>query len=332
MAFWLSFFNLFIKKIKPFLFFKWPIYQSLCKAKSKILKRHQKLAKAFSLIELSIVILIIGILVAGVTQSSRLVKRIRLLTAQNITNSSPVPTIKDLALWYEATLEKSFNDAEEQDLGELTMWYDNNPQATYKLNAFPPLTNNRPKFIENGINGLPSVRLAGVDDYLRVDQVGISGPQLTYFIVARRIAWVQDSSIINGTGPSGNDWNTTESFTGFYEGGGGGMIPGRNSGLLCLAMLGSHPGNGNSFIANSIFNGSTNIAYINGTGYTPANSTGNFNITQIHIGPRIAGGNPYIYYNADIAEIIFYSRALNTEERKAVEQYLSRKWAIKIAS
>ncbi|MFM7620060.1 MAG: type II secretion system protein [Alphaproteobacteria bacterium] len=299
---------------------------------SRILKRHQKLAKAFSLIELSIVILIIGVLVAGVTQSSRLVKRIRLLTAQNITNSSPVPTIKDLALWYEATLEKSFNDTEEQDLSELTMWYDNNPQATYKLNAFPPLTNNRPKFIENGINGLPSVRLAGVDDYLRVDQVGISGPQLTYFIVARRIAWVQDSSIINGTGPSGNDYTNVESFTGFYEGGGGGMIPGRNSGLLCLAMLGSHPGNGNSFIADSVFNGSTNIAYINGTGYTPANSTGNFNITQIHIGPRISGGNPSIYYNADIAEIIFYSRALNTEERKAVEQYLSRKWAIKIAS
>ncbi|MFM2200490.1 MAG: hypothetical protein RL769_545, partial [Pseudomonadota bacterium] len=41
--------------------------------------RHQ----AFSLIELSIVILIIGILVAGVTQSSRLVNQIRLSTAQS---------------------------------------------------------------------------------------------------------------------------------------------------------------------------------------------------------------------------------------------------------
>lgn len=191
----------------------------------RIVNNNHKSFKAFSLIELSIVILIIGILVAGVTQSSRLVKRIRLVTAQNITNSSPVPTIKDLALWYESSLDRSFNDAEEQDLGELTMWYDNNPQTTNKINAFPPLANNRPKYIENGINGLPSVRLAGVDDYLRADQVGIFGPQLTYFIVARRIAWVQDSSIINGTGPSGNDYTTIEGFTGFYEGGGGGMIP-----------------------------------------------------------------------------------------------------------
>ena len=40
---------------------------------------------AFSLIELSIVILIVGILIAGVTSSSRLVKRMKVITAQNLT-------------------------------------------------------------------------------------------------------------------------------------------------------------------------------------------------------------------------------------------------------
>jgi len=57
--------------------------------------------KAFSLIELSIVILIIGILVAGVTSSSRLVKRMKIITAQNLTTSSPISSIKDLIFWYE---------------------------------------------------------------------------------------------------------------------------------------------------------------------------------------------------------------------------------------
>lgn len=37
--------------------------------------------KAFSLIELSIVILIIGILVTGVTQSSRLVRQMKIASA-----------------------------------------------------------------------------------------------------------------------------------------------------------------------------------------------------------------------------------------------------------
>ena len=44
----------------------------------------KKLVKAFSLIELSIVILIIGILVTGIVQSSRLVNQMKLQTARNL--------------------------------------------------------------------------------------------------------------------------------------------------------------------------------------------------------------------------------------------------------
>jgi len=44
----------------------------------------------FSLIELSIVILIIGILVSGVTQSSRLIRQIRIQSARNLTVNSPI--------------------------------------------------------------------------------------------------------------------------------------------------------------------------------------------------------------------------------------------------
>ena len=69
---------------------------------------HKNIKKAFSLIELSIVILIIGILVAGVTQSSRLVSQFRLLSARNITQSSPVHSIKDLLIWLETTSTKSW--------------------------------------------------------------------------------------------------------------------------------------------------------------------------------------------------------------------------------
>ena len=64
--------------------------------------------KAFSLIELSIVILIIGILVAGVTQSSRLIREFKLTTAKNLTRNSPVSSIKGLYFWFETTSESSF--------------------------------------------------------------------------------------------------------------------------------------------------------------------------------------------------------------------------------
>ena len=52
--------------------------------------------RAFSLIEISIVLLIIGILVAGVTQSSRLISQSKINSARAMTQSSPVSSIKIL--------------------------------------------------------------------------------------------------------------------------------------------------------------------------------------------------------------------------------------------
>lgn len=46
--------------------------------------------KAFSLVELSIVVLVIGILIAGITQATSMVRKYQLQTAKNITINSPV--------------------------------------------------------------------------------------------------------------------------------------------------------------------------------------------------------------------------------------------------
>ncbi len=51
-------------------------------------------------------ILIIGIIVAGVTQASRLVREFRLSSAQNLTKSSPVSGIGGLSLWFDAVSDK----------------------------------------------------------------------------------------------------------------------------------------------------------------------------------------------------------------------------------
>ena len=64
--------------------------------------------KAFSLVELSMVILIIGILIAGVSQGIDLYQDMRLATARSLTQNSRVNRIEDLTMWFEATSEKSF--------------------------------------------------------------------------------------------------------------------------------------------------------------------------------------------------------------------------------
>jgi prepilin-type N-terminal cleavage/methylation domain-containing protein len=74
-----------------------------------IKKYHIK--KAFSLIELSVVVLIIGILIAGITQSSRLVRAMKLNTARSLTRSSDVNSIRNLTAWFDSTAEGVFSSS-----------------------------------------------------------------------------------------------------------------------------------------------------------------------------------------------------------------------------
>ena len=128
--------------------------------------------KAFSLVELSVVILIIGILIAGVTQSGRLIRQIKLSTARSVTSSSDVTSIRDITAWFEATSEGVFTDSngntDVEDKATIKAWRDVNPQKS--TGDKPTLTDlggtgTEPKYISSGINGIPSVYFDG-GDYL----------------------------------------------------------------------------------------------------------------------------------------------------------------------
>ena len=67
--------------------------------KKKLTKKFKNrfIKKGFSLVEISIVLLIVGILISGITTYSRLVKQMKLSAVKHITAASPVPAIKGLA-------------------------------------------------------------------------------------------------------------------------------------------------------------------------------------------------------------------------------------------
>jgi type II secretory pathway pseudopilin PulG len=285
--------------------------------------------KAFYLIELSIVILIIGILVAGVTSSSRLIKRMKLITAQNLTRNSPVSSIKDLSIWIESALDESFDNNEEADGANITNWYDINPQTSFKFTVNQSNLANKPVFVEAGINGIPSIKFDGnSSDYMLLPNYNFSNNKITIFLVTNRIIGNDSgTATLDGVDPAyGNDWADPGSIqiwevsSQFKAWKGGGSFP--------LSFF-THPGNGVPYIASVTFDGTNNLVYLNGTASSPVAYSGNISLKNLYIACRYLGG-PTIFYSGYISEVIIFSRLLNTEERKSVETYLSKKYAIKV--
>jgi len=284
--------------------------------------------KAFSLIELSIVILIIGILVAGVTSSSRLIARMKVITAQNLTRNSPISSIKDLSVWYETSLDESFDNAEESDDSLISTWFDMNPQSTFKVNALQANVGNKPKFKVNIFNGLPGILFNGSSNFLLANSVGINGKGLTIFLVAKRNAYSSPSGIMSGLMVGGTDDFAAGCFQTFYD---------QNSAQYFTVSTGTwfsvvsqpSPADNTPFISSTIFNGSNNISYLNNFVGTTVNGSPTFLVDRLYIGSRFTGNNVNSYFNGYIAEIIIYNRGLNTEERIAVTAYLSKKYNIK---
>ncbi len=124
--------------------------------------RKVKKISAFSLIELSIVVLIIGILVAGVTQATSLVRKMRLQTAKSLTASSPVHGITDLALWLETSSDEGLSSDQTNDGSPVYRWKSiGNQQTSPQYYAIKNSAANVTYKELSPIGSLPSIYFSG---------------------------------------------------------------------------------------------------------------------------------------------------------------------------
>jgi prepilin-type N-terminal cleavage/methylation domain-containing protein len=308
--------------------------------------------KAFSLVELSVVILIIGILVAGVTQSGRLIRQIKLSTARSVTASSDVASIRDVTAWFEASTEGNFTDinnvTDVENKAVILEWRDINPQKP--IGDRPKLRNeasgSQPMYIANGINGIPSVYFNTDDHIYSVDEptMPLISKDKTYsmFAVFRAdLAKVQTKSIITQIGS-----NTTLA----------------NNQYASIGFLGSANNNGRAgFISNSTeinnWIQNTRISdqkdYVVGvladlTGTVTQNSVklyvnsltaeadfpagGTYATTEIEAKRFSIGASaiatPADFFNGMVSEVIIFDRKLKDEEAESVMKYLRKKYNI----
>ena len=285
--------------------------------------------RAFSLVELSIVILIIGVLIAGIGQGIELVQDARLSSARMLTQSSRVNSLKGLILWLESTSEASFSSTETSDNSTVSSWNDINPQATVKNNATQTGASSiKPIYIEKGINNLPILRFDGVAQYLNYDGSALVNSDYTIFVVEKNggLTGVSPSHFLS-KGDSATNATNAALHLGY-----------RTSGVITQAHYNNDmdytpPSHRMTPTMHSFwFSTSGGKKYWNNGGVTAEASASTQTAALVsYNGAKIAVNVAAQYYKGDIAEIIMFSRALSDKDRQAVESYLSKKWAIKIS-
>jgi len=297
----------------------------------------------FSLIELSIVILIIGILIAGVTQGSRLVRESRLKTARTITESSDVNSIKDVILWLDAANEDTiatgtlasneYGNAEQDDA--VVGWKDRNVQLSGDIVLAPHQDASAPKYQKSGINGLPSIRFTS--DNLGYDDFQFFVENYSIFAVIRPLSagtqYIVNVSTIDTTSLHGLVFSLESS----------GFIRFLHRSPYSVNSTSGNFYSTNSWQANKPYitslvrdiNASSAEVWLNNQQYISETATRpryEPDSLKLVIGAIYFGGTSYSrYFDGDISEVIIFDRALKNSERIDIQKYLSKKYNIALS-
>lgn len=276
--------------------------------------------KAFSLIEMSIVILVIGVIIATITGSSIAIDKYRLTLARSITESSPVTITKGLKLWYDTTTKKSFLDTETGNGLTVNTWYDRNTISNAKRNTTSGVG---ATYTTNCVNYLPCLRFNGTSNYYYFDGSFLVNTDFTIFVVEQRRSNVDGNWFISGDAGSTNTnlvlgyvYNDTIRFAMWANDIDAGVssysVPTPKIHVFALSS-----DYGKSYYLNGTLTGSdgSQTSYL--TSFANS-SIGKSNVSNF-------------YYNGDICEIIMFDRNLTNEERRNIEAYLSQKWKIAVS-
>ena len=275
--------------------------------------------RAFSLLELSIVIVIIAILLIGVVGSKHLVKKSRISTARHLSNSSPISAIKDNRLWLESSLDDTaFSDNPGAGDGDsLSSWKDN---SSNQNKIIVSAVGSGPKYA-NTINNVQAVQFSGSDsDYLIIENASfLNDTDYTIFVLEKRESDADDNYFIGDSSiTSANETlilgYSTDSAPIHSQGT-------SNNYTANLESYESYSGKPRlfAFVSDSV---DGKKMYINGVLAAESSDTDQLSgLTNLPIGKG---------YNGEIGEIAIFTRALKNVERKEIEDYVGKKWDFSI--
>lgn len=306
----------------------------------------RKTSRAFSLIELSIVILIVGIIIAGITGSSSLVRKMRLNTASSLTKSSDVNSITGLKMWLETTAENSIinaaGSASLNNLDQISRWIDSNPQSTIKIDLSSTSTS-RPTYISDSLGGIPAINFNGSQFLFNSSNVPLMANSKEYTIV---VVWRRNSSASNtmyviSQGSVANNSmaaltyfsGDSYGFTGLYND--NYSLPTSTASRCntgCITVLRVNANVATPSASTPAISFYVNSNSISNTTFSTTNSPSNLTLAtnEIVVGARASDRSATEMTNGVISEVIVFDRALLNEEITSINAYLSKKYSIRL--
>ena len=290
----------------------------------KYIKKNNK--NAFTIIELSIVILVISVMVVGVVTGKSLIAKSRLANAKSLTRQSVVNDMgDDLIAWYETSLEGSFKESETKTDGSaITLWKDSNINAINKNDATAV---GSPTLVQNVFyNSIPGVRFTG-SQYFTFNGSKFAKNSYTVFVVEQRSSGKNENYFIAGA-TNGTNQNLV---LGYRSNSNVLQAHWENDFDVPTSLPNYSAQNPIPRIHTFLFNNSIGKQYtLNGKlTYTAANPAQLAPLTSFN-SARVGLYNG-VYYVGDLAEIIMFKRSLKTEEVEAIESYLGSKYGIPVS-
>ena len=296
----------------------------------KYIKKINK--KAFTIIELSVVILVISVMVVGVLTSKSLIAKSRLANAKSLTRQSVINDMgDDLIAWYETSLEGSFNPSEiKNDDSIISKWKDSNKNTVNKNDATAV---GSPTLVQNVFyNSIPGVRFTGTQ-YFTFNGSKFAKNSYTVFVVEQRSSAKEPNYFISGKNNLGSQYkntrltfgyrfNGTIIFSHYYNSVDFPVITFKSL-TPVIHTFSFNNSKGKEYFYNGRLSNANSASTVDPSGQL--NSLTSYDLASI----GYSGGNGY--YEGDLAEIIMFKRSLKTEEVEAIESYLGSKYGIPVS-
>ncbi len=292
-----------------------------------LIKKYQK---AFSLIEISIVILVIGILIAGISQAIEMFSEASLTSARNLSKSSRISRIDDLSLWLDATSDKAF-DKEKDDGSTISMWKDTNPRSTSPASSNSSSASLYPSYILSAISSLPAVRFkktsATVGNCVTIPSQSFvnNSEDFTLYLIFNPKT-LDDGIILEKNNATATNFPfSLELNSGFYK-----FSVKNSANTIGITNPKQAIINAPNLIRLSRTKGSQIEITVNGVSSTQSDTltSSTLNTTELAIGCR-NGTSPTSFISGDIGEIAFFDRNLSVKEKADIDEYFYKKWKMK---